>query len=625
MASRKIFNYQSVILNELTEEKEGFDPSKIGHQKKHIWATCRFCGEPVRLIGSNYKKAGSACHKECRFKEQSLSGSPFNDPEVRKKAAETNKKRYGFEHACQNKIISNRISTTKKTDASKNKTIQTNIDKYGVENVFQSEEVKEKIKETNFKRYGVSHPMQSDEVKEKTKQTIKKKYGVDNLMYCDEIKDKVAQTNMDRYGSKSPMQNKDVQEKVRLTCQKRYDVDYPIQNPEIKEKIRITNLKRYKSEYPSQNKIIQNKAREKFSASVSEDLNDNFRQINILRSDDFWEEMAKENTSLTDVCLKFGLNAGGVRFHLVQDEFRERYYSTYSFPKIQLQKKVRDIIDPMGAFSVLNNRTSIHPLELDIFFPKQKFAIEFNGDYWHSEVVLSPVQARNKHKNKTNLCGEKGIRLIHIFQHQWEKRQQQFLGFIKSALGLNNTKIMARKCSIDNEPCSSFYDANHIQGYGRGTIKFFNLVYNEQIVASMSASRHHRQNNDKRDIVLNRLCFADNTSVAGGASKLFKAFCIWAKEQGYNRVISWSDNCWTEGKIYRILGFSLDREYGPDYFYYDTKKRIYRSKQSQRKTATKCPEDIKEREWAIQRGLYRIWDCGKKRWIFNLKVSDKKG
>ena len=134
----------------------------------------------------------------------------------------------------------------------------------------------------------------------------------------------------------------------------------------------------------------------------------------------------------------------------------------------------------------------------------------------------------------------------------------------------------------------------------------------------MTASKHHRQNNDEKAIVLNRLCFKDDTIVQGGASKLFKQFIIWARSELYNDIVSWSDTAWTDGNIYHVLGFHLDKEYGPDYFYWDIKNHKYASKQSQQKRKTKCPKNMTEREWGIERGLFRIYDVGKKRWTYSL-------
>ena len=61
-------------------------------------------------------------------------------------------------HVC---VIMNQIVVTK----------QTCMEKYGVENAFQSEEKKEKSRQTFLKRHGVEYPTQSTEIKEKGKQT----------------------------------------------------------------------------------------------------------------------------------------------------------------------------------------------------------------------------------------------------------------------------------------------------------------------------------------------------------------------------------------------------------------------------------------------------------------------
>jgi hypothetical protein len=56
---------------------------------------------------------------------------------------------------------------------------ETSIDKYGVENPFQSDIVKEKIKNTCLEKYGVERASQLEEVKEKMKSTCLEKYGVE--------------------------------------------------------------------------------------------------------------------------------------------------------------------------------------------------------------------------------------------------------------------------------------------------------------------------------------------------------------------------------------------------------------------------------------------------------------
>lgn len=62
-----------------------------------------------------------------------------------------------------------------------------------------------------------------------------------------------------------------------------------------------------------------------------------------------------------------------------------------------------------------NNRKVIHPKELDIYIPDLKIAIEFNGTYWHAEERQNNIFI---HREKSILCHEKGIRLIHIFEFE---------------------------------------------------------------------------------------------------------------------------------------------------------------------------------------------------------------
>jgi hypothetical protein len=64
------------------------------------------------------------------------------------------------------------------------------------------------------------------------------------------------------------------------------------------------------------------------------------------------------------------------------------------------------------------------------------------------------------------------------------------------------------------------------------------------------------------------------------------------------------------------MGFVLERNLKPDYYY--TRRGLRFSKQSQRKRVSGCPEGMTELEWASYRGLARVYDAGKRRWILNL-------
>lgn len=170
----------------------------------------------------------------------------------------------------------------------------TNLDKYGVENVFQNEEIKNKIKETNLEKYGCEYSAQNTEIKEKIKQTNLEKYGVHTTLLEEKTIKKIKQTNLEKYGDIYPICTKEIRNKAEntkyekygdknynnrdkyiRTCLEKYSKDSTNKVDEIKEKkikshlkkygvinnsmteecknkLRQTNLERYGVEYPMQ-------------------------------------------------------------------------------------------------------------------------------------------------------------------------------------------------------------------------------------------------------------------------------------------------------------------------------------------------------------------------------------
>jgi len=68
---------------------------------------------------------------------------------------------------------------------------KTCLEKYGVENPSQAEEIKEKKKRTSLKHYGFKNPSQAEEIKEKIKKTSLEKYGVGCSLQSPLIRDKI--------------------------------------------------------------------------------------------------------------------------------------------------------------------------------------------------------------------------------------------------------------------------------------------------------------------------------------------------------------------------------------------------------------------------------------------------
>ena len=114
---------------------------------------------------------------------------------------------------------------------------QTCLEKYGVEYVGQNEEVKKKRKQTCLEKYGVEYVLQNEEIKKKMKHNNLEKYGVENVYQSEEIKEKIKKTCLEKYGVEYYLQSEDLKTKSKNTYLQKYGVDHDMKVPEIRDKI----------------------------------------------------------------------------------------------------------------------------------------------------------------------------------------------------------------------------------------------------------------------------------------------------------------------------------------------------------------------------------------------------
>ena len=95
-----------------------------------------------------------------------------------------------------------------------------NVNKYGVENVFQLDSVKNKKKITMLDKFGVEEVAQSIELREKQKQTMIEKYGVENSSQLEIFKEKQKQTMIEKYGVENAAHSAELLEKNKYRIKK---------------------------------------------------------------------------------------------------------------------------------------------------------------------------------------------------------------------------------------------------------------------------------------------------------------------------------------------------------------------------------------------------------------------
>lgn len=84
-----------------------------------------------------------------------------------------------------------------------------------------------------------------------------------------------------------------------------------------------------------------------------------------------------------------------------------------------------------------NIKTVISPLELDLYFPELKLAVEYNGTWYHS---LEAGMTKDYHLRKSIMCRNKDIRLIHIYEFEDFNIQIYKLNSLLNGIDLYNEK-----------------------------------------------------------------------------------------------------------------------------------------------------------------------------------------
>ena len=467
------------------------------------------------------------------------------------------KKKIPYRDYLKNKENHNLFSCSMKCSVVKRE--KTTLEKYGVNHHMELESVKEKIKKTNIDKYG-GNPNKLDSVRQKIKQTSLEKWGVECNLQLDEFKEKIKKTNLKKYGT-----------------------EYASQSECIKRKVLLNNLKKWGSKsYTSSEKHHE-------KTSIGNDIN--------------YIKYLGDKTSL------FKCDLGE------NHEFEILSYNYIGRKRLNLP--LCTVCNPIGdsqsikekeLFNFINSiydgeiiQSHRDGLEIDIYLPEFNIGFEFNGLYYHSDKF----RENNYHLNKTKYFKERGIRIIHIWEDDWDLRRGIIESQIKNWLGLTNNKIFARKCYVkeikDSKVVTKFLEENHIQGGVGSSLKLV-LYYEGKLVSLMTFDHYegrNKMNNDEWNI--NRFCNKRDYNIVGGASKLFKYFI---KNYDVSRVISYSDSDWSLGSLYETLGFEKVNKSDPDYKYIFEGTRVHKSRFRKSKTG------ISESKL----NLLKIYDCGKTKW-----------
>ena len=194
-------------------------------------------------------------------------------------------------------------------------------------------------------------------------------------------------------------------------------------------------------------------------------------------SDDFSRLCNGEITTRDIINIKCPV-CGNTSPHTLHNVFRIRTNSLrYNIPMCPKCKSLyasskyeQEIADFISTFydgeCIRNSREIISPLELDLYYPGKKIAIEFNGDYWHSENG----KPRDYHYSKFKQCQSLEILLVSIFESAWQAKKDDIKSYLADIFNnVENRLSFNEEITLmdNNYPSYKYYklQLEHIEDY----------------------------------------------------------------------------------------------------------------------------------------------------------------
>ena len=430
-----------------------------------------------------------------------------------------------------------------------------------------------------------------------------------------EVTNKKEKTSLENYGVRNPAKSKIIIDKIRDTFINKYGGN-PFSLKEFQTKIENTNLSKYGTKSPlgrdsSIRKNKENQIIEKFISKYSD--------FEIL---DF-DTIKGGNAKLKCKKCKNVFEISKWNLHQrtkndIQGDICTLCNPIGSTSNSAIEEFIRAFLKSKGIIFKEKDRKILDGKEIDFYIEDKKIAIEINGLFWHSEKF----KENDYHLNKTIYCLDKGIFLVHVFEDEIMIKPDLVKSRLSSILGINDEKIFARKCDIrevNKKDTSIFLGENHIQGVAGSKIRLG--LYSKNKLVSIMTFGELRKNMGSsakdNNWELIRFCSLKETTVVGAASKILNYFLMTFHPE---KVISYCDRRWSDGKFYEKIGFVKDKETRPNYFYIKNGLRENRYKYRKDVLVSAGYDPLKsESEIMRERKFLRIYDCGNFKFVLNKK------
>lgn len=497
-------------------------------------------------------------------------------------------------------------------------------ERYGRDNFFSGKEGQDAAKSGMVAKYGVGNAMHVPEILEARLEADRSRNGGKLFVQTDEFKDKSRETQFATYGtwySASPegraryreimlgkvgvpeyFQSDEFKGKSKETMQATRGVDNISQTTEWKEKVTATYMEKYGAPHYTQSQGYKSPVIEKYNELIVP----YHCKVAIMHTKNRIQFHCEEcgNDSIEQYQLLEWRIAHGMT------------PCTHCHPKnspVSLEEaEVKAFVESLGMKVDHYDRDFLGTYGADIVVESAKTIVEYDGIYWHSELYKDS----RYHLEKKLLAEERGYRLVHIFSDEWVYRRlivESRLRYLFGCAGLE--RVNARDCEVrDVVPTDyrKFLEENHIQGSVNSRWAL-GLYLGERLVSLMTFGPSRFEENV---VELLRFCSERSLSVPGAAGKLFRHFVDAHPE--VTTMTSYADMRWSTGDaFYTKLGFGLESMSEPGYFIVDGDVRRNRMNYQRHKLAGPGDEGKTEHEITLERGLFRIYDCGQYKYRWN--------
>lgn len=497
---------------------------------------------------------------------------------------------------------------------------QTLLEKYGVTNASQSEEIKAKKRATTLKNHGVEYPAQNNAIREKQQATTIKSHGVAFAMQSEKLREKQQNTMIDRYGVANAAHSKILVDKKRETCLENYGVEHHSKSTDVKSKKKQTMLDTWGVENPSQHPVIQNRKiqtfNEKYGVPSAAYIGMDKDKLKILLNQSMFADSINGMT-LQEAADYFNVCTATI-------SLKAKIYECRSLLKNQCidssyERKIIDLLDENNIVYIRHDRTIISPNELDLYLPEYKVAIEVGSAYWHSE---KNNKTRMYHYNKWKRCKEKGILLLQLFDNDidqyWHLTRSKILRLINKSTAqiIGARKVIIKIPTFLEE--KTFLNSWHIKGWSPKKNIVLGAYYENILVAILTI----RMNGNIATI--ERYASNIEYSFSGLFSKLLT---YWIRQNNFKGIIeTWSDNRLGDGKVYKSSDFIEKNVSTPGYWYFKNRGLENRVNYQRHKlqeifnlSEEENRKELTEYDIMLSQGYDRLWDAGHTKWIKEIK------